>query len=216
MWCPFENSPMDRALYVWGCANPGCQRQDGSVRAWRGLRHNEKYAAKLEAKLARKREQEEAKMRATQQRQASKTNPFAVNASSAVSTPFGLGAQIFGDASDTFNGKDQSPEGEESDTDSTASEESLLTAMTKTTLEESPWKSAPAYSPLYLSTISEYLPPKPKHKVPPGAQISELTAEEGGKDISWAFEPYESSLEVDQVFERFNKRVGYEGEQCIR
>jgi pre-rRNA-processing protein TSR4 len=29
MWCPFENSPMDRALYVWGCAVPGCQNKDG-------------------------------------------------------------------------------------------------------------------------------------------------------------------------------------------
>jgi pre-rRNA-processing protein TSR4 len=89
--------------------------------------------------------------------------------------------------------------------------------MTKTTLEESPWKTAPAYSPLYLSTASEYLPPQPKSKIPPGAQVvSEPGADEGGKDISWAFEPFENSLEVDQVFERFTKRVGYEGEQCIR
>ncbi len=86
--------------------------------------------------------------------------------------------------------------------------------MTSATLEESPWKAAPAYSPLYLSTASEYLPPQPKLKV--SAQVSEPGSEDGGKDISWAFEPYENSLEVDQVFERFTKRVGYEGEQCIR
>ena len=36
------------------------------------------------------------------------------------------------------------------------------------------------------------------------------------KDISWAKETYEDSLEVDHVFERFTKRVGYEGEQCVR
>ncbi|KIK65701.1 hypothetical protein GYMLUDRAFT_39202 [Collybiopsis luxurians FD-317 M1] len=91
--------------------------------------------------------------------------------------------------------------------------------MTNTTLEESPWKAAPSYiPPLYLSTASEYLPPQPKPKIPPGTQISDPAADEGGggKDISWAFEPYENSLEVDQVFERFTKRVGYEGEQCIR
>lgn len=29
MWCPFEDSPLDRALYVWGCANGGCQRKLG-------------------------------------------------------------------------------------------------------------------------------------------------------------------------------------------
>ena len=29
VWCPFEDSPMDRALYVWGCARSSCQRQAG-------------------------------------------------------------------------------------------------------------------------------------------------------------------------------------------
>ncbi|KAF5393794.1 hypothetical protein D9757_000383 [Collybiopsis confluens] len=238
MWCPFENSPMDRALYVWGCANPGCQRKDGSVRAWRGLRYNDKYAAKLEAKIARKREQEEAMRRAAEQadkaKQAAQSNPFSMKSTSAASNPFGLGAQIFGGAkvpTSTENSNEieedqafenQEEDDTESDAESSSSSESLLTAMTRTTLDESPWKASPAYMPsLYLSTASEYLPPKPKSKmIPPGAQISDPAADErgrgGGKDISWAFEPYENSLEVDQVFERFTKRVEYEGEQCIR
>jgi hypothetical protein len=29
VWCPMENSPMDRALYVWGCARSECQRKEG-------------------------------------------------------------------------------------------------------------------------------------------------------------------------------------------
>jgi len=29
LWCPFENSPMDRAVYIWGCAKLLCQGQDG-------------------------------------------------------------------------------------------------------------------------------------------------------------------------------------------
>ena len=29
LWCPRENSPMDRALYVWACSRAGCQRQAG-------------------------------------------------------------------------------------------------------------------------------------------------------------------------------------------
>lgn len=29
MWCPRENSPMDRALYVWSCSRAGCQRKYG-------------------------------------------------------------------------------------------------------------------------------------------------------------------------------------------
>ncbi|KAJ3720891.1 programmed cell death protein 2 [Lentinula raphanica] len=224
MWCPFEDSPMDRALYVWGCANPGCQRKDGSVRAWRGLRFNEKYAAKLEAKLARKRARLEAERQAQLAKQPSKTNPFSLKTPSNPN-PFGLGAQIFGDTSPASGTErpsndteeDQSAEDEvESDTESTSSEKSLLTAMTNTTLLDSPWKAAPAYTPpLYLSTASEYLPPQPKTRIPSGVDVLDPAAE-GGKDISWAFEPYENSLEVDQVFERFTKRVGYEGEQCIR
>ena len=37
-----------------------------------------------------------------------------------------------------------------------------------------------------------------------------------GNEWNAAMEGYENSLEVDHVFERFAKRVGYEGEQCIR
>jgi pre-rRNA-processing protein TSR4 len=29
MWCPFEDSPHDRALYIWGCAKGSCQKKDG-------------------------------------------------------------------------------------------------------------------------------------------------------------------------------------------
>jgi pre-rRNA-processing protein TSR4 len=30
MWCPFENSPMDRALYMWGCSRAGCQGKEST------------------------------------------------------------------------------------------------------------------------------------------------------------------------------------------
>jgi len=42
-----------------------------SVRAWRGLRYNEKYAAKLELKLAKKKERDARAALET-------TNPFSV------------------------------------------------------------------------------------------------------------------------------------------
>jgi pre-rRNA-processing protein TSR4 len=29
IWCPLEDSPMDRALYVWACPNGSCQKKDG-------------------------------------------------------------------------------------------------------------------------------------------------------------------------------------------
>ncbi len=29
LWSPLEDSPNDRALYIWGCARGECQKQDG-------------------------------------------------------------------------------------------------------------------------------------------------------------------------------------------
>jgi pre-rRNA-processing protein TSR4 len=29
LWAPFEDSPYDRAVYVWSCARSGCQRKGG-------------------------------------------------------------------------------------------------------------------------------------------------------------------------------------------
>ncbi|TFK39378.1 programmed cell death protein 2 [Crucibulum laeve] len=233
IWCPFEDSPMDRALYMWGCPRIGCQGKDGSVRAWRGLRYNEKYAVKLKQKLARKREKEKAKADALaadaeKKKNAMKSNPFSMSAAS-TPNPFGLGAHVFGESSPALTPAsvnvpqaehDDDDEGDDSDaeSDSGSSEKSLLIAMASTTIAESPWKAAPSYPPLYLSTASEYLPPQPKAKLPPGVQVIDPSDDDGksGKDISWAVEPYENSLDMDYVFERFTKRVGYEGEQCVR
>ncbi|KAK7445469.1 hypothetical protein VKT23_014887 [Stygiomarasmius scandens] len=203
LWCPFEDSPMDRALYIWGCSNSGCQRKEGSVRAWRGLRYNEKYAAKLELKLAKKKERD---VRAALET----TNPFSIK--SAQASPFGLGAQIFGGAPQ----EDQDQGDDVSDTESTSSEESLLTAMASATLEESPWRHGPSYPALYLSTSSEYIPPPPKSKAPTKDQLMDSFSGGDNKELSWISEAYENSLDVDSVFERFSKRVGHEGEQCVR
>jgi pre-rRNA-processing protein TSR4 len=100
---------------------------------------------------------------------------------------------------------------------SSGSENSILIAMASVTLADSEWRSAPSYPPMYLSTVSEYLPPQPKTKLN-GAHVTDSTESDGkgSKDISWASEAYEDSLEMDHVFEWFTKRVGYEGEQCVR
>ena len=29
IWCPLEDSPNDRSLFVWACANGSCQRKEG-------------------------------------------------------------------------------------------------------------------------------------------------------------------------------------------
>lgn len=29
IWCPIEDSPLDRAMYIWACANGKCQKHNG-------------------------------------------------------------------------------------------------------------------------------------------------------------------------------------------
>ena len=108
---------------------------------------------------------------------------------------------------------------DDAESDSSASDDDLLlTAMGSVSLVQSPWMSAPSYPPIYLSTVSEYLPPQPKQNLPAGARISDPLADDDklSKDTSWAAEAYENSLELDHVFERFIKRIAYEGQQCVR
>lgn len=109
---------------------------------------------------------------------------------------------------------------DDEDTSDAESEGSLLTALASTTIAESEWKLAPCYPPLYLSTVAEYLPPQPKKRFPKDIVVEDPRDHENSKkkdqDISWAKETYEDSLEVDQVFEKFSKRVEVEGEQCVR
>ncbi|KAG7093833.1 hypothetical protein E1B28_007472 [Marasmius oreades] len=213
IYCPFEDSPMDRALYVWGCSKSGCQGASGSVRAWRGLRHNEEYAKKLENKLARKRERE-TKVKATSEATRSEggtANPFSVKTPPDAAAPFTFGTQIFGDPpaqEEEVNGQP----GDESDHESISSEESLVTAMATTTLDESPWRSVPSYPAIYLSTSAEYIPAESTPKMVPKLSDGNEKDDVG----TWGSEAYENSLNMDQVFDRFSKRVGYEGEQCIR
>lgn len=147
--------------------------------------------------------------------------------SAAVSNPFGLGAQVFGAVSPSGASEpsplgdpkgDADEETESGDEDGSDSESSLITAMAGTTISESVWKDAPSYPPLYLSTLSEYLPAKPKAVLPPGVQVMDPSEDsgKGGKDTSWISESYENYLEIDQVFDKFSKRVEIEPEQCVR
>ena len=230
-----------------------------SVRAWRQLRFNKKYAEKLEKKLARRKEKEarqaQAVAEAAAKRAQPKSNPFAVrsvhrlNAASNVDhssiqlggtsapNPFGMGSQIFGgtaaqnnttdcDADDAVpaalggsppvsfetDSEDDGDENEDGDDD----DDTLAAAFESTSLDDSPWKQSPAYSPLYLSTVSEYLPPPPKVKVPAAATVDpdeDRASKDGG---GWTLEGYENSIDIDHAFERFSKRVSHEGEQCLR
>ncbi|KAF9245320.1 programmed cell death protein 2 [Melanogaster broomeanus] len=217
VWCPFEDSPMDRALYMWGCARSSCQRQAGSIRAWRGLRYNATYAAKLEKKRAQKQARQKAasppKIHAGSQPMQSVAAPMA----------FGFGDQIFGKpTSDTPNQSPLEQDDDHSDADgddSSASEDSLLTALASATLRDSIWTVAPSYPAIYLSTMPEYIPqPAKSPKILANAGIED-TVEDDGKTsngATWALEAFENSLEVDNVFDRFTSRVSHTGEQCFR
>ena len=136
---------------------------------------------------------------------------------------FNMGTQIFGHISAEAETNNDVPQNEVVDEDGSDNDDdgssvsSLLTALTSVTVGESPWRSAPLYPPLYLSTVGEYLPPQADSKALREIQTSELGADERkNKDMNWATETYENSLETDHVFERFTKRIGYEGEQCVR
>lgn len=141
------------------------------------------------------------------------------------SNPFGLGSQIFGQVDPTPDediAEEEHDDQEKADDDSLSEgegdEEELVTALAATSLETSDWKASPGYDCMYMSTTAEYLPSAPKAKVPAEAQVSDDDDGKEGKskDSTWALEGYENSLDVDHAFERFSKRVGYEGEQCLR
>src|ERR1700675_3458412 len=120
-----------------------------------------------------------------------------------VSSPIGLGSQIFsGDipTSGLVAGNEQS--NDENDLPTSSDDTSLITALASTTIVGSEWESAPSYTALYLSTASEYLPPPPKGKMLPDAEVQD--PDDNGKehkvDASWMFEAYENSLTIDHVF----------------
>lgn len=203
------------------------------------MRFNKSYAEKLERKAARKEEQER-KADKPVQSTGKKPNPFSVSShsdanfcglifsfqlgnSADVTSSFGLGSQIFGDPTEEEEPIPPEPEFEDdgdSDDDSEDSEdtvdeeaEELAEALAKTSLNDvyAVWRDMPAYPPLYLSTISEYLRPEPKAKT-----NIKVDDELGDCKTKGGLEAYENSMNMDEVFSRFIKRVECEGEQCIR
>lgn len=152
----------------------------------------------------------------------------------------GLGSQLFGAANEEPSGEDgedasepplsdsESSSEESDESESEKSSSSLLQAPTSELSTSSPWRSSLAYTPaIYLSTVSEYLPPPKKANViiddGLGPERSGKSRKGGKNDDSkdnagWdnAMEGYENSLDIDHVFERFVRRVEYEGEQCVR
>ena len=148
-----------------------------------------------------------------------------LNNSAAAASPFGIGSQIFGATTEEEQPVPPEPEFEDDDGDSDTDDsedsedtvdeeaEDLAEALAKTTLSDvyAVWKDMPSYPPLYMSTVSEYLPPEPKAK-------TKMEVDDGLGDgkTKGALEAYENSMSVDEIFSRFTKRVECEGGQCIR
>ncbi|TFY72314.1 hypothetical protein EVG20_g694 [Dentipellis fragilis] len=206
LWCPFEGSAYDRALYIWGCGQGDCQKKDGSIRAWRGLRYNEIYARKIKSKIIRKTAPEESIASVG----AEKSNPFALGKQAAAPSG-GLGTSIFGGPPSEVKGDSDDSRGVDPDPDSD-SESSIVVALASSTLSDSPWRMAPYHPAQYLSTLSEYIPPPKKAKRIP-SHADEQENEDGN---TWSSEKYENSMDTDHIFERFTDRVALEPEQCVR
>lgn len=79
-------------------------------------------------------------------------------------------------------------------------------------LDGSVWDATPRFDPLYLSTVPEYLSSRSDPKL---KAVQETEETEGG-NASWSHEAYEDSMDLDDVFERFQRRVEQEPEQCLR
>jgi len=239
VFCPFEGSSNDRVLYVWGCARAGCQKKDGSVRAYRSLRYNPKYARKLEQQRARV----AARSVVPSMPEAhSRTNPFSsTSGPEHATTTGGIGDLVFGATVSTIPGasgpnqldaedwpEDGAPDDETveednsdggSDDEDEVEEDNLandLSAVSLTKAEPDPaWSSQPSYRPLYLSTVQEYITPKP----PPSVSKKPIQEAQSSSDTGgapWGAEPYEVMRKVDDVFERFVARVQEEPQQVLR
>jgi pre-rRNA-processing protein TSR4 len=77
VYCPPEDGENDRTVYVFGCQRAGCQRREGSVRAFRASVKNEEYVRDVQAKRA------EREKREAEEREKAKVNPFSVSEASA-------------------------------------------------------------------------------------------------------------------------------------
>ncbi|KAG9100892.1 hypothetical protein FRC06_003573 [Ceratobasidium sp. 370] len=229
-------SPMDRVLYVFGCASAGCQRRLGSVRAFRQLRFNDKYAAKLEKRKQRAKEKEnkDNARAAAILGQNVKSNPFSMGNSTigGMTNVFGDGFGVSpSEAEPADENNDLASGGSEDDYDYEEEDEhdqgkskddeevgALAAALTNASINAAPtsgqdpafdWNAVPAYPALYLNTVYEYVSaPKPETD----KKAKKEGAKAGGGE-AWDLEQYERAKDVDEVFQRFASRVAEEGTQ---
>ncbi|WVQ84403.1 hypothetical protein IAT38_006555 [Cryptococcus sp. DSM 104549] len=203
VYCPPENGENDRTLYVWGCARAGCQKREGSIRAYRASVRNEEYVRDVEEKR-KLREKEEA-----EEREKARKNPFTLGSDAAPngSALFGSAQPLFGGAASAANPfaapTTTTPADPVPDLASLTISEPLPPSGPSTTLAP----PLPAYQPpQYLSTIEEYLIPPEDVEMDSDSDEDE-TPEQAAE---WKEDGWEKLLPkgVDEVFEAFVRRLG--------
>nr|XP_019003909.1 uncharacterized protein I203_03064 [Kwoniella mangroviensis CBS 8507]OCF67370.1 hypothetical protein I203_03064 [Kwoniella mangroviensis CBS 8507] len=199
VYCPLENGENDRTVYVFACSKAGCQKKDGSIRAFRASIRNEEYVKDVEEK------RKAAEAEAEKEREKARKNPFTPNGS----TLFGSAQPLFGAAlSNPFAPTSPPSAPVPPSTDSATAD------LFKLSISPSPSSSTtlsppiPAYQPAqYLTTIDEYLPP-PDEVEYESSDDDDENADEELKGVMM-----DDNLErlfsqkVDEVFQRFVKRL---------
>ncbi|TIB80127.1 hypothetical protein E3Q22_02065 [Wallemia mellicola] len=224
IFAPYPDSVNDRVLFFFACSRASCQKKDGSVRAFRCLSRNEKWARKL-AKL-KQRDQEKKKKQAEEDKKAKEqatTNPFTAGKSN----PFSQTTGAFGaDDSDSESEEEQprfkkiiESDSEESSEDEDEGLEAELAKLEISDGGVAPtkqyWPEQPSYATQYIATTPEVIPKPSKDSKVKIEDVKQTLQGAGGNS---ELEEFEKSMGngMDEAFEHFIKHVNYEPQQCIR
>ncbi|WWC96431.1 hypothetical protein V866_003299 [Kwoniella sp. B9012] len=205
VYCPLENGENDRTVYVFACSKAGCQKKDGSIRAFRASIRNEEYVRDVQEK------RKAAEAEAEKEREKARKNPFTLATDDQPN-----GSALFGSAQPLFGAAPSNPFAPTStptapapaSIDSTAADLSKLSISPSSSSPTTFSPPIPAYQPAqYLTTIDEYLPP-PDEVEYESSDDDDENADEELKGVMM-----DDNLErlfsqkVDEVFQGFVKRL---------
>ncbi|TIA88599.1 hypothetical protein E3P99_02491 [Wallemia hederae] len=226
IFAPYPDSVNDRVLYFFACSRATCQKKEGSVRAYRCLSRNERWARKLERL---KEKEKERKKRALEEenkaKEAAKSNPFTYQTqTSNAFTQSKQGAGAFGSFGGDSDDSDEEAEQPrfkkviESDSEeSEDSDEELEAELAKLELSDGAtqqsWTVQPSFGSQYIATAPEVIP-KESDKAIKIEDVNQTLQGGGASEL----EEFEKSMGagMDEAFEHFVKRVSHEPQQCIR
>ncbi|TIB39497.1 hypothetical protein E3P86_01095 [Wallemia ichthyophaga] len=227
IFAPYPDSVNDRVLFFFACSRVACQKKEGSVRAFRCLSRNEKWARKLE-KL-KQRDQEKKKKQVEDENKAkeeAKSNPF----TSHKPNPFNQSSQgggAFGaDSSDSDHDEEEQPRfkkiiDSDSEEEGSDEDEELEAELAKLEISDGgaaptklSWPTQPSYTSQYIATTPEVIPKQSSEKPLKIEEVNQTLSAGPNSEL----EEFERSMGngMDQAFEHFVKRISHEPQQCIR